>query len=233
MRWKCKIKLCTFVFLGIVLIVQTSYILRDKTAANRQAPFYNEKINSVDILFLGPSTMDLAISPMEIFREYGYTSYNLANGGQSLAINYWCLKEALTRQNPTLVVLDITYLHMKDVLAGQPARLSQFVDNIPFSRNKVNCIKDLVEPDQWKDYFLNIRMYHTRWKNLSLDDFKQITSISKGGTVDFRCWEDNPKNPTVKKLNILDKTDKINVNEYKVSSEYIEKIISLCKEQEC
>lgn len=231
MSWKCIIRLCAFIFLGIVLIAQTSYVLRDKTAADRQAPFYDEKKNSIDILLLGPSTMDLAISPMALYQEYGYTSYNLANGGQSLAINYWCLKDALTRQDPELVVLDISYLHMQDILAGQPARLSQFVDNMPLSVNKVKCIMDLTEFDKWKDYLFNIRIYHSRWKELVKSDFTKILSINKGGTISFEKW--GGKYPPVSEWDVLEKSDKKSVYEYKISIEYIEKIVSLCEEQGC
>ena len=208
-------------------------MLRDKTAANREAPFFQEQKNSIDILLIGPSSLDVSVSPLELYKEYGYTSYSLANGGQSLAINYWCLKNALRYQNPKLVVVDISYLHMQDILAGQPARLSQFVDNIPFSIDKVNCIMDLTEPDEWLDYLLNIRMYHSRWKELTENDFKKITSINKGGAVNFNKWNDNSNNPPVEKLLVLEKTDKKSVDEYKISIEYIEKIISLCEKQNC
>lgn len=58
------------------------------------ADFYSDK-GDYDVLFLGSSTMNMGISPMELWNDYGITSYNMADDAQRLPVDYWVLKNAL------------------------------------------------------------------------------------------------------------------------------------------
>ncbi len=225
------IKPFLFFLVAMVLFQRTAYVLRDKTEAEVQAMFYREKENTLDILLLGPSTMDKSIFPMRLYERYGYTSYNLANSGQSLAINYWCLKEALKHQKPKLAVLDLAYLFMEDILAGQPVRLSQFTDNMPLSAEKIGCITELAEQKDWKKYLFPVSLYHSRWEELTEQDYKKISAVRKGASPSFSAWMGDA--PPDQPLHILQKTEKSPVEKHVVSVRYIEKIIQLCKEHGC
>lgn len=218
-----------FLIIFSILFHMFSYVLRDKTAANRMYPYFKEKKNTIDTLFIGASAVDEGISPMQLWEEYGVTSYNLANGGQSLPVNYWCLKVALKTQKPKVVVLDLRYLFMQDKLANQPNRLYQFTDNIPFSLDKIQCILDCAEPDSWADYLMNIRVYHLRWKELTQTDFSKISTKNKGGSINFTEGSKELSDT----LQVLLEEDKGSLEDYSLSLSYIEKMQKLCKENNC
>ena len=52
-----------------------------------------EQLNNVEVLFIGPSTSQLSISPLYIWHNYGVTSYNLSSSAQNYDMSYYLLKK--------------------------------------------------------------------------------------------------------------------------------------------
>ena len=69
--------------------------------------FYQMKKNTVDVLFIGPSTSGAGFIPQELYNGYGIVSYNLSEGSQSTFTSYYWLKEALKFQKPKVIVLEM------------------------------------------------------------------------------------------------------------------------------
>ncbi|UKI58853.1 MAG: hypothetical protein L6V81_05760 [Clostridium sp.] len=68
--------------------------------------YFNEKENSLDVIFMGNSDTYRGISPMEIWNSYGITSYNYVSPGQRMWTGYYMLNEALeTQKNLILLCL--------------------------------------------------------------------------------------------------------------------------------
>jgi len=65
-----------------------------------------ESQNSLDMLFLGDSEGWAAFSPLQIFHEYGITSYNCSTPGQWTGDSAKILSRALKHQSPSVVVLE-------------------------------------------------------------------------------------------------------------------------------
>lgn len=87
------------------ILVPKFYTDRWKVTATYQN-FYREPENSIQVLFLGSSFGSISFIPQELYDEYGYTSYNLCCEQQSMVTSYYWLKEALTYQQPQVVVLE-------------------------------------------------------------------------------------------------------------------------------
>lgn len=65
-----------------------------------------EPSGSLEVVFLGDSEMQTGVIPMELWKEYGITSYTCAQSGQRTMEAYYWLREILKTQKPNLVVLE-------------------------------------------------------------------------------------------------------------------------------
>ena len=70
------------------------------------AGILSETEDSVDVLILGDSLSIANISPMELWKEQGITSYVCGQSGQRATESYYLLKQALKTQTPRLVILE-------------------------------------------------------------------------------------------------------------------------------
>lgn len=98
----------------LVLLLLASFILMPKGNGEKSGFLYRdakgiiaEKKNTVDVIFLGDSEVYSTISPMQLWKEQGMTSYDCSTGGQRLFDTLSLLKTALENQKPELVVLEM------------------------------------------------------------------------------------------------------------------------------
>jgi hypothetical protein len=87
------------------ILHQLRLLTENKLAYTKTAEFV-ETADEYDVLFFGTSHMTMSVYPMELWKDYGITSYNLGGNGHPLAISYWILMNALDYANPQLAVID-------------------------------------------------------------------------------------------------------------------------------
>lgn len=98
----------------VVLLVVSSLLLRPKSNT-AEAGFLEPEAGAVtaepedtlDVLFLGDSTVRYGIRPKQIWKRTGITSYNCATNAQKLYETEEYLSVALERQSPKVVMLEI------------------------------------------------------------------------------------------------------------------------------
>ena len=112
------------------------------TAANG---IMGERSNSIDVVFIGDSEAYSSISPMQMWKKRGFTSYVCATSGQQLPHSNTLLHRATLDQSPRIVVIETNAIYRKFSPANSLFRTLQDV--------------------------LPIFEYHDRWKSLSLEDF--------------------------------------------------------------
>ena len=160
----------SFIIVSIFVLCKILYILNSKNegAFLNQFLFYEQKNNTIDVLFLGTSHIHTGINPGILFKEYGIASYNFTSGGQTVVMSYYYLKEAFKYQKPKLIVFDAFSLsHIRtDELINRLGLLG-----IRLSFNKINLIKNVVDIKKWNDYFLPFNIIHTRYLDLTIGDF--------------------------------------------------------------
>ncbi len=71
-----------------------------------------EKDNSFDVLFAGDSCMTYGISPLQIWGDYGYKTYNLSYQAAKICDTYAVIQEVLKTQKPKVIVLDCDSLFL-------------------------------------------------------------------------------------------------------------------------
>lgn len=222
------IKIVLFMALFIVMANHFNNILRDKSEANGCATFYTEKFE-YDVLFFGNSTTYNGISPLDLWHDYGITSFNLANQGQGLDANYYAMEDALKRKHPKLVVVDLSYINH----STSDERLHSLLDNMPWGSAKIEAIFDLTKGTNIVNFAFPLVFYHSNWVDVNKSSYKEITSINKGATVaQYSKGSDGEIFDTSifsEELNIIDSNEKLDTPQYQL--EYIKKMIQLCKKK--
>lgn len=104
---------------GVGTLLDGGQDILQSAAALREIPR-----NSADVLWLGTSHMNYNIIPQYLYDETGVTSVMVTGNSVDLKASYWELRQAMLRQNPKVVVLDVyaaaapyCYFYVQNVLA--------------------------------------------------------------------------------------------------------------------
>lgn len=139
--------------------------------------YFNEKKDSLDVIFMGNSDTYRGISPMEIWNSYGITSYNYVSPGQRMWTGYYMLNEALETQKP-----DVIMFNVDGIFPSNHSSLSNYrkvFDTTKLSKNKIDAIMDPVFNFSFGkkiSLFLPFITYHTRYNELTKEDFEYAYS---------------------------------------------------------
>ena len=188
MRTVIKNTLCSLLFLGILIgmLALLSVLFRPKEntkEAGFQDPRANavlsEPKNTIDVVFLGDSETYNTFIPLQIWRDYGYTSFVCGTPAQSLCYTEEFLVKAFEQQSPQIVFLETDAIFK---IFTQSQVISQDVENT-----------------------LPVFRYHDRWKTLQASDWTFQVDYShrennKGYMYDARV------RPSTR-LNYMKKTD--------------------------
>ena len=72
--------------------------------------FSNEKENTIDVIVIGDSEAYCSVSPLEMYRDYGFTTFVSATPAQYSRESYSILKKVAERQKPKVCVLETNLL---------------------------------------------------------------------------------------------------------------------------
>ncbi len=210
------------VFITLFHFVQ--HVLVEKSnGADAVAKLYKQKKDSIDVVFVGSSHSYKSFIPMELWNEYGITSYNLATSAQSIPCSYYLIKEAIREQHPKVIVLE-TFGARFNKLYVSEARLHGAVDNIQWNSTKIELYNELLsenmEKDERLEYMFPIIRFHSRWSDITEKDITGNKGFLKGARMDFFCYEH--KEPVI----IEERMDL-----YEGTVQYFDKIMELCEEE--
>lgn len=150
-RLRCAAKIILFLLLLIGILHGVSYLLQPRdasalaqTRSEESLRVFDEPDQSLDVLFFGHSGVYSAISPMELYKEYGFTSYACSQPLQLPWESARWLKALLLVQSPKVVVFEVDHLfYDKATVVARNSLLNTFYDVFPIFRNHAN----------WKDWF--------------------------------------------------------------------------------
>ncbi|MEG1887537.1 MAG: hypothetical protein RR177_05355 [Oscillospiraceae bacterium] len=165
-----------------------------------------EKKDSIDVLIVGDSETYCAFSPMQLWRDYGYTSYVCGTPGQPLYDSYNYINMALENQSLKMVILET---------------------NTVFGTTGVQ--KDLIGIiNKSAKVLMPIFEYHNRWKNLSIDDFTKSPKYTWSN--DLKGFEYRPKVDPWTGSGFMKRNDEV-LEIPLIPKLYIEQINDLCNEK--
>lgn len=191
---------------------------------------YDLPKNTVDVLLMGSSHMYASVSPMDLWNEYGITSYNPSFGLQSIPTTYFELRELLKVQKPKVVVLETFMVYLPEIIYENEKRLHYLVDNVPFSSGVHEAIQTLLPEDSDKtEYYVNFYTFHNNWKILNESYFRPwVTSAcikhNRGASIGFYT-----RRSVLEKPDISPKSETIAPADVQV--EYLYKISELCRDE--
>lgn len=183
---------------------------------------YNSSREKVNVGFFGGSHAYNAFCPAVIYNDYGVKSINYSSSGQPISLTYYVMKEVTKAQKLQVAVVDLYYLGLNSENFEQNGYLHNVIDNFKFSKNKIDAIQNSVKKEDWLTFFIPLIKYHSRWSELTLNDFKK----TKGNK--FLLGWNADKGYFGEQFNDL-KDNKNLIDIPKKSLEYLNLIIELCE----
>ena len=207
-----------------------------KTATPRDMSYstYFDYAEDYDILYFGSSLVMYGINPLEIWNEYGITSYNWANPQCTLPSTYWKLKNVLDYETPKLVVVDCFYSNYTYKTYSR-YRIHEAFDAFPFSYTKWLAINDLMKDEAKMEdgliytdserysVLFPLFEYHTRWGELEKRDFVSEFVDTKGCEFEINVAEP---------IEISNTSEKTEITEDMVGVIYLERVIEECQNRD-
>lgn len=160
-----------------------------------------EKENTIDVLIVGDSESYASISPMQLWRDAGYTAYVTGTSAQTLDYSLQMVKRAFLTQTPKIVILETNAVY-RDV-SDAKAMISYL-----------------------GEYF-SIFQYHNRWKHIRWDDFKE--DVNYTWTNDFKGYRHSKAVKSCEKKDYMKETSET-ADIPAGNIEYVKEIKKLCDE---
>ncbi len=134
--------------------------------------FYEEKENSVEVLFVGASTMFCTMDPLVLYEDYGIASYDFGSSAQPFELSYLFMQEALKYQKPKVIGLEVISI-FNEFDANDADPLNYGITDLPFSMEKAVGLADMFRNDKGTglSYLIPMVQYKDRWKELTREDF--------------------------------------------------------------
>ena len=228
------LKCIIFLILGIFIFQVLSYIFVPKwidpidPATARIKEYYNEKPNTIDVIFVGNSETSMGYSPITVWQKYGITSYNYGSSYQTTQIAYYKLQECLKYQNPKIILLETNSFF--DIASNEEAN-RKVLNNFKLDDVTLNAILDKnVDLDNRLSCVFPLLRFHSRWNQLQSNDFK-ISLKKEFQTVQYKGMPMNVKKSAyngdkdyMREKGKIEKIPEKNLN-------YVEKIIKLCEDK--
>lgn len=203
-----------------------SNALRMNDGYYKNTPFVRDD-RQYDVLFFGTSHVVNSVFPMQLWRDYGITSYNLAIHGGSIASSYWMLETALDYQKPKVAVMDVLLTKSNYMQTDLPMAHAA-MDPFPLTVTKLRAIWDIYDsPKDRAELLFPLDVFHNRWKDLDTEMLRRgfgETKVSpeKGGESRVRVY------PLAEPL-VVDASDV--ADEWTEGLRYLEQFILLCQQE--
>ncbi len=149
----------------IACLLLADRVTRRDDSERKYGPFFADE-QEFDVLFLGTSRMLDGVSPMELWRDYGITSYNMANSSECLDVTEWVLRIALEKHTPKVAVIDVYYVGRRVDDAWTYPYRHLFLDAVPLSPLKVQAVRATLPASCYLEFLMPFSLYHGRWEEM-------------------------------------------------------------------
>lgn len=185
---------------------------------------YYEEVKDHDVIFIGDCEVFSNVSPIKLWEKYGITSYIRGSAQQLIWQSYYLLEETLHYEKPKVVVFNVLAMKYNEPQKEAYNRLT--IDGMKLSISKLRVIKaSMMEDEAYITYLFPLLRYHSRWNELTGEDFKYMfykDTISHNG---FLMRVD------VKPVTVVPKGKKLADYRFGENSyDYLDRITKLCKD---
>ena len=179
-----------------------------------------------DVVFIGDCELYENISPVYLWENFGINSYVRGSAQQLIWQSYYLAEETIKLEHPKAIVFNV--LSMKYNVPQNEAYNRMSIDGMKWSKSKIDNIKaSMTEEENFIEYVFPILRYHSRWSDLTSEDFKYMfhrDKVSFNGyymRVDVKPAENVPEGKPLPDYQFGD-------NAYY----YLDKLTQLCKDND-
>jgi len=210
----------------IIVLYLATKLLEPKYTDIREGNMVSEYYSGEkdhQVLFVGDCELYENVSPVELWRQYGITSYIRGSAQQLIWQSYYLLEDTLKYETPKVVVFNVLSMKYNEPQKEAYNRMS--IDGMPLSLAKIRDIEaSKVAGEDTASYLFPLLRYHDRWKDLSWNDVKYLFSRPKVTINGFMMRND------VKPVDwIPDAQPLADYNFGPTAWEYLDKMRDLCK----
>ena len=158
---------CVLLFIAAVIggLLLCDHVTRRDDSERKFRSFYDEK-QDIDVFFMGTSHVLDDITPMELWRDFGVTSYNMGTSSECLGMTEWILKLTAEVHKPKIAVIDVYYIDKPLDSAWTYSYRHLFFDSYPLSFRKFEAVRATLPKEQWMEFMMPFSLYHSRWEEL-------------------------------------------------------------------
>ncbi len=145
----------------------------------------SEEENTIDSLFIGDSLIYSAVSPMEVWHNYGYTMFVEASAAQLINDSYKYLEVGIESQHPQIVFFEANVLYRNPKNKAWYFDLySKMESSVPILKYHNNWKKVMFKFLNNNDSFKNINVYKgykyvTKVQSAQIKDYMHVTTKAK------------------------------------------------------
>ncbi len=221
----------TVVFLalaaGLLWKLNDVFSLKQKDGIVPMELFYEQEPGTIDVMFYGSSHTYSDINPAVLWEQEGISSYDLAGSLQPLWNTYYYMKESLKYQRPKVMVVELVRaIESRDYI--EEARTVTNTFGMKFSKEKIENIR-VSTPNNLIPYLLGYPVYHSRYTELSREDFAAYLGDPHGRAFKgyYPLYVTKSYDSMADMSGVTESSDLAPKSE-----EYLRKIIALAKEEE-
>ncbi len=173
MRFKGLLAVLIYIIVMFVavLLVQNVFVSVYESAdeARLDTALHQER-NSLDAVFLGPSTTYASWIAPYAFENYGITVYSMASAAQPLFAAKYMIEDMRRSQPDAVYIINVTHYLIK-----YEKYLPNFIETYPLTLNKLPmtaylCNLGDVTLKKTFEMFFPVIKYHSRWSELTVAD---------------------------------------------------------------
>lgn len=148
-----------------VCLAVADHVTRRDDGTRKYGPFFEDG-QDYDVLFFGTSRVLDGISPMELWRDYGITSYNMGNSSECLDVTEQVMRLAFERHVPKVAVVDVYYVDRELYEPWTYTYRHMFYDELPLSPSKIQAVYATQPEGGRLEFLMPFSLYHGRWEEL-------------------------------------------------------------------
>ncbi len=134
---------------------------------------YYQETTEHDVIFVGDCEVYENFSPITLYQEYGITSYIRGSAQQLVWQSYYLLEDTLQYETPEIVVFSVLALKYNEPQSEAYNRMT--IDGMRLSPAKIGAIQaSMTSQEHLIDYIFPILRYHSRWSELTAEDFQYL-----------------------------------------------------------
>ncbi len=214
----------------VLLYLATLLLMPKHMGESRDGALIGEYYGEIDrgmsheVLFVGDCEVYECFIPAILWERYGITAYVRGSPQQLVWQSYYLLEEMLSLEKPKVVVFNVLAMKYGEPQNEAYNRLT--LDGMKMSRSKLSAIKaSMTKEEKLSSYIFPLLRYHSRWKELSHEDFQYI----------FKCDKISHNGYLLRRevKGVTNKFEGSPLPDYtlpEICFEYIDKMNFLCKE---